>query len=357
MKRQALIIGAVLMAALGTGAWSLLARPTVKTDPPQAPADEISALVQTAPVQQKNLPLVMQVFGEVASGKPEALSFPQAGQLLRLAVGAGQPVRRGELLAVLSSDPAAQSAYAQAANALTFAQGELRRVEQLLALQLATQSQVDGARKQLHDAQAGLAAQSTLGGAHASATLQAPFDGIVIALPVAQGERLPAGATVMQLGRSDQLRVMLAIEPNQASLVKRGMPVALTPLQLAPATLTGTIAEVRSLIDPKTQMVSAIVTLPAARGGQLLGGMRLQAAIELGQRQAWAVPRQAVLSDDKGAYLFQVAHQHARRVEVRTLMEAGQMVGVEGPVDGALPTVVLGNYELSDGMRVREAGR
>lgn len=357
MKRQHLVLGAVLVAALGSGAWSLLAPPPATSDPAQVPADDVSVLVSTAPVQQKILPLVMNVFGEVATGTPEALSFAQAGQLVRVAVVAGQQLRRGELIAILSSDPAARSTYAQAVNALTFAQGELRRIQALLALQLATQSQVDGATKQLQDAQAGLAAQVKLGGAHASATLEAPFDCIVTALAAGQGERVQAGATVVQLGRSDRIRVILAIEPSQASLVKPGMPVALMSLQQTPATFTGTIGEVQNLIDPKTQMISAIVALPAARGGQLLSGMRVQGAIELGKRQAWEVPRQAVLTDDKGAYLFQVAYQHARRVDVSKVMETGQMVGVDGKIDGNLPTVVLGNYELRDGMRVREASR
>jgi hypothetical protein len=69
------------------------------------------------------------------------------------------------------------------------------------------------------------------------------------------------------------------------------------------------------------------------------------------------VPRQAVLSDDNGSYLYQVAAGHARRVAVAKRAEAGNLVGVDGKLDPALPVVALGNYELEDGMAVRGAAR
>ena len=40
---------------------------------------------------------------------------------------------------------------------------------------------------------------------------------------------------------------------------------------------------------------------------------------------------------------------------MKTGPENGEMVGVSGNLNPALKVVVLGNYELSDGMAVREA--
>jgi membrane fusion protein (multidrug efflux system) len=357
MKRQHIVIGVVLIAALCAGAWWYQRQPAAVADTAKKQLDEASVLVRTEAVRLQELPLTMTVFGEVATGKPETLSFPQAGQLVRLAVVAGQQLRRGDLIATLNGDPTVQSAYAQAASALNLAQHELRRLQDLLALQLATQSQVDAAAKQLKDAQAVLAAQSKLGGARPTPTLVAPFDGVVIAVPVAQGDRVQSGAAVVQLGRSSTLRILLAIEPAQSALVKVGMPVTITPVQDNAGSIKAAITEMQKLIDPKTRMVTAIVNLPASPDTRLLSGMRVQAAITLGQRQAWAVPRQAVLNDDKGAYLFQVASRRASRVDVTKLVEAGQSYGVEGKIDPKLPAVVLGNYELRDGMSVREEVR
>lgn len=355
--RQGYVVAGAIVAAVALGAWWYAGHGHDKADAEAAEAKDVSVLVQTKPVQQETLPLTMQVFGEIGPGRPQALSFPQAGQLVRLPLVLGQKVHRGDVLAVIASDPAAVSSYAQAASAATFAQRELQRNLQLRGLQLATESQVDAARKQLADADAALAAQARLGGAQASAQLEAPFDGIVTALPAAQGDRVAAGATVVQLGRTDRLRVLLAIEPAKSAQVKAGMQAAITPVQDGASALKATIGEVQDLVDPKTQMVTAIVDLPAGAQAGLVSGTRVEATIRTGQRQAWAVPRQAVLTDDKGAYLFQVAQHRAQRINVTKVAESGAVYGVDGHVNPALPVVVLGNYELADGVQVREGAQ
>jgi hypothetical protein len=38
-------------------------------------------------------------------------------------------------------------------------------------------------------------------------------------------------------------------------------------------------------------------------------------------------------------------------------VENGGLIAVSGPLDRDLKVVVLGNYELNDGMAVREAGK
>jgi len=350
------LTGAALLLALAAGgAWwySRAGGASAAAGGDEAAAG--SVLVQTVKVSMQPMPLTMSVFGDIAAGKVESQSLPQAGQVTRMAVVAGQAVRRGDLLAVLSSDPNGLVTYEQAASALEFARHELKRQQDLLALQLSTQSQVDAAAKAATDAKAMLAAQARLNGAHGSVDLLAQFDGVVVAIPVAQGDRVAAGATIVQLGRTDALKVLLAVEPARVAELKTGMKVTLAPLQEGAPAANSTIASIQNMVDPKTQMAGAIALLPAAAQAQarMAVGTHLQGLIELGSRSAWSVPRQAVLVDDQGAYLFQVAQGKARRVAVRKLLETERAVGVEGTLDAALPVVVLGNYELQDGAAVR----
>jgi RND family efflux transporter MFP subunit len=280
--------------------------------------------------------------------------------LLELPVVLGQHVRRGDPVAVIGTDPATVAAYAQAANAVGFAQRELKRQQELMQLQLATRSQVDAARKQLEDSQAALAAQARLGGAHARVTLAAPFDAVVTALPVAQGERVAAGAPVAQLGPTGHARALLAIEPGRSAGLRPGMAVSIQPLldgADGANAIEARITEVGGMVDPKSQMVTAIAALPPAQAANLVAGTRVEASIRLGEHEAWSVPRQAVLSDDQGSYLFQAANGQARRVAVEVQGESAQGYGVIGALDPRLPVVVLGNYELRDGMRLREEAR
>lgn len=358
MKWRNLAMAAALLGAAGIGVWWFASSRASAGATGDTGESAVSAQVGTVALARAALPVTLTAFGEVAARKVESLGFPQAGQLLSVAVVPGQDVRSGELLANIGSDPAAQAAYAQAANALRLAQEEMQRNDALFKLQLATASQRDTAAKQLNDAQAALAAQAKLGGAQSASTLRAPFDGVVIAIPALQGDRVQAGATVVQLGRTGTLRALLAIEPSQAALLRAGMPVTLaTPQDGGKPVVVVPLASVERLVDPKSQMATAIAVLPPELRGQFLVGMRVAATVELDKRDGWAVPRQAVLSDDNGSYLYQVAAGHARRVAVAKRAEAGELVGVDGKLDPALPVVAVGNYELEDGMAVRGAAR
>jgi hypothetical protein len=53
--------------------------------------------------------------------------------------------------------------------------------------------------------------------------------------------------------------------------------------------------------------------------------------------------------------VFQIKEGRARRVNVSTGIESQGLVMVSGPLDPADRVVVLGNYELNDGTKVREA--
>lgn len=359
MKRKQTAIAILAAGVLGAAGWFIYqgqGNQPAAAAVPQA-ADETSALVRTQAVRKQSLPEILTVFGDVAAGKVVTVSFPRAGLVSRMQVVAGQRVHRGAPLATLVSDPAAQTAYAQAVSAERFARAELKRNQELFALQLATQSQVDAARKSLQDATSALNAQRKLGGNLGSATVYAPSDGVVTALAVAQGDRIQPGAPLLQLGRLDTLRIQLGIEPEESRLVRAGMPVTLTTVQNREQSVTAVVDAIQDVVDSKTQLVNATVVLSASSARFLIPGMHVQGAIQIAQHQAWAVPRQAVLTDNDGGYLFQVAQGKARRVNVRKVAESGSLVGVDGTLDPALPVVALGNYELQDGMKVREAKR
>ncbi|HEY0584156.1 MAG TPA: hypothetical protein VGE94_18370, partial [Chloroflexota bacterium] len=126
------VVATILVVAVAATAWLLFHRsPTVQTVAGASPAP--SALVKTAPLQRLNLSDDLTAFGQVTTGLDVAISFPRAGQISRLLVIAGQRVQRGTPLVTLTSDPSARLAYTQALNAVDFAQGELRRTQELFS--------------------------------------------------------------------------------------------------------------------------------------------------------------------------------------------------------------------------------
>ena len=315
-----------------------------------------SVQVQTVALERKTLTDTVLGYGMVAPAADSlrTLSLPRPGQVLQLWVSVGQSVRRGAPLLEFGTAADASLAYEQAVQAVAFARGEAERVRALLDQQLATRSQLAAAEQALADAQARLRQQQSLGAQRARETLVAPFDGVVVALPTARGERLAAGAPLLQLAAAGREQVLVGVEPGDARRVRAGQAVEVHDTLDSARAIAGRVTQVFGMIDPQTQLVNVQVSIP---GDGLLPGTRVTASITVGRQSAWVVPRLAVLRDAKGAYLFQVAQGRAHRVDVSTGLEQGGLLAVQGPLAPDRPVVSLGNYELHDGMAVRGGGR
>jgi RND family efflux transporter MFP subunit len=312
--------------------------------------------VTTARPVQETFHDTVRAWGS-AAGDPQharAISLAHGGQITALKVVAGQTVKRGQPLLSVAPDPATRSAYQQAQSALTLADGELHRVEQLASVRLATQSQLASARKARSDAQAALDAQRAMGGAAAQESVDAPADGVVTALSVGLGERFAASAPLLAFTPAHALVAQLGVQPQDGAKLRAGMPVQLHGVYDAGAGFLGTLSMVGQAVDPQSHLLPAQVELPAEASATLVAGAALDARIRTADFTAWAVPRAAVLHDEHGDYLFQVEHGHAKRVDVTLRSPDGDTVGVEGPVDAQAALIVMGVYELNDGDAVRE---
>ncbi len=277
------------------------------------------------------------------------LSLAYGGQIVSVTTSAGQRVQRGQALLTVRADPATRQAYEQAQAALGLARGDLQRTEKLAAQRLATQSQVAAARKALADAQAALDAQQAIGGGGASLAVTAPTGGVVTAWRVGLGERVAANAPLLDFTPAHALVAQLGVRPESGGKLHAGMPVQLKSVYGPGKSFTGTLQMIGQSIDPQTHLLPAQVELPAAAGARLVAGAAVTAQIDASDFQAWAVPRDAVLRDEQGDYLFQIHDGHAKRVDVTLRSPDGTTVGVHGPIDPQAPIVVLGVYELGDG--------
>ena len=315
--------------------------------------------VSTAMPVRKTFHGQLAAFGQLGADNRNALSMslPHPIQVVATEVLAGQRVKRGQVLLKLETDPATRSAYMKAQSALKVARADLTRTERLHSEKLATNAQLDAARKALADAQAAFEAQARLGGAQAASTLKAPADGVVTALPVQRGQRVAAGATLVQFSPASALAAQLGVDPAAAPAIRAGMPVTVHPVYASSSTppLHATVAMVGDAVNPQTHLVDVVA--PIGGPVPLLAGAALSATIQTSDFQAWAVPRGALQNGAGGDYLFQIEHGRAHRVNVKVVAPDGTPVGVEGALDAHAPVIVLGSYEVADGDPVRPNGK
>lgn len=351
-KRNAYLAVSVAVVIAGMAAVASVTSRVHVQSAQDAAVLQISAQVAVQAVKMKQMHASMTAYGDVLPGALQSISSPSAARIAQLNVTQGQSVKKGEVLAMLEGDPTVQLAYEQARTALRQADAEMERMISMQKLQLATQSQVDATTRAKADAEAGMAAQRALGGGKDGQAVKAPSDGVVVALTSFQGDRIQPGTPFMQIGSTESLKIVLGIDPSDLPKVRKGMTVKLASLADTSRTVAGKVVDVQNIVDPKTQLANVLVRVPAS--SLFVPGTRVRADIELDEQSAYEVPRQAVLTGAKGSYVYQVAGKAARRVAVRQVVDNGATLGVAGGIDPAQPMVVQGNYELADGMQVRE---
>ena len=320
------------------------------------PLPESSVLIETAAPREQLLKRTIEAYGTIATGEDAiiGISFLHAGQISDLRVRPGQVVRAGETLLGLSTATSATLSFQTAVATLEFAQRDLARTRTLVAQHLATNAQLTAAQKAVDDAMAAVEARRKLGNDRKAELATAPFDGYVTGLTVALGDRVQPNTTVMKLARTDRLQVTVGLEPEDAGAMKVGMKAEVAPIFTPDRRLNGIVRGVTGPVNPTTKLIDAWVDLPPA--DLLVPGTAVSVQIVLDEHIGWVVPRDAVLRDGTGDYIFQVIGSKAERVAVKTGIETDKLTEIIGPIDPQRQIVTLGNYELRDGMAVRQDG-
>jgi hypothetical protein len=93
--------------------------------------------------------------------------------------------------------------------------------------------------------------------------------------------------------------------------------------------------------------------LPA---GRFFAAEMAQANIVVGKAEGYVVPHQAILVNDQGApYVVQAVDGRARQVPVQIVLSDGARDVIAASLDPAAPLVLAGNYQLTNGMAIRDA--
>ncbi len=319
-------------------------------------AQEPSVMIRQARVVQQPISETMTVYGQVQADPDtvQTISLLHDGLITRVAVVPGQRVKRGEILLELATSPGAHMDYLKARSAVDYAESELARQQRLLKEQLTTNAQVEAARNALQNARAGLQALEAQGQNKTRDKVSAPTGGIIIQLRAKQGDRLQAGAAVLEIAIGNRLVARLGVEPEDIRLLEPGTPVKIRSVFVPDYRADSQIREIHAMSNPTTHLVDVLVPIPADQTDHLVLGSSLSADIRLNAHTGMTVPRSAVLQDEQGAYVFRVVGGKARRVAVTTGLESDQWIEITSGLKPDETVVSVGNYELRDGMPVRE---
>ncbi len=312
------------------------------------------AQVRTAPIREGVITKNLAAYGSVipAPGAVQTVSVPFESQVVQLMVNQGQKVSKGGALLEIKPSPDTALQLEQAGQTYDLARQSLSYVERKFELKLATNDQVLRAKQAMQQAQSRLESLKKRG-VGAPRILRADVGGLIKKVFSQEGAIVPAGNPLVEIVAQNRLEVRLGVEPDNINRVAPYQSVSLTRVNVpaAPA-VTGHIRKISYGVDPATRLVDVFVTLPSQ--GDFFLGESAFGEIAVAAVRGLIVPRAAVLPEGRGHSLFTIKNGLA----VKHLVKIGPRNDREVEVKGAglkagEPVVVLGNYELKDGMAVQ----
>ena len=286
----------------------------------------------------------------------------EGGQVVRVLVEPGQWVGAGQTLAVIdrsvqtqtNAQLAAQINVARADARL--AQQELVRAQSLVSRGFVSKADVDrriatrdAANARVRVAEAALAESRARTG---RLDIRAPAAGLVLTRDVEPGQVVSGGSGVLfRMAKGGEMELLAQLSESDLVSIPVGSPAHVTPVGTTQK-FTGSVWQVSPVINEQSRQGVARVALaynPALRPGGFAS-----VDIVAGAQQAPVLPESAILSDEKGNYVYIVDQRNKvvrRPVQTGPVTPAGIAV-VQGLTGNERVVLRAGGF-LNPGETVR----
>jgi membrane fusion protein, multidrug efflux system len=329
--------------------------PIVRDSAPVVPV----ATVRTASIKREAIHEVTMAYGTVVPepGTVRSVSVPFATRVRQVLVSEGQKVSRGSDLLEIEPSADTRLKVQEALSNYDAAKQNLGKIRERVKLKMGTVEELLAAQQAYQKAEIQLEDLKKRGIAERK-IIRAVGSGIVYRVHVEQGTAAPAGTAFLDIVPEDRIVVHLNVEQEDVKRLRPGQDVLISKVNTqAPDSAKGQIEMISRAVNPTTRLVNIFVSVKSPKG--LLLGEYVRGRIIVVSKDAMVVPRSAVLPEDGHLILYTVYHARARKHMVKTGLENRQLIEIFAkdlkPGD---QVVVLGNYELHDGMPVlTEASR
>jgi HlyD family secretion protein len=362
-KRRWLIIGVVV--ALAVIALAFIVMRGGKSSQEQAAANSSAGQVPSVSVI---VPGRSQVAGSVTASGPLAAKRDQpvgiagsGGRVVRVLVDAGSWVRAGQVLAVVDRSVQTQQAAqlaAQIESARANAALAQSNYERALALKdrgFVSKAEIDSKKATRDAAYAQVrVAQAQLGATRAEIgrlNVTAPAAGLVLARNVETGQIVgPGTGALFRIAEGGQMEMRAQLSQQDLALVHVGMPVQVTPVG-SDRSYSGVVWQVSPVIDPQSRLGDVRISVPY--DGSMRPGGFAEARISAGTTAAPLLPQSAVLSDDKGNYVYIInARNQVERRDIKIGSVNDNGVTVAAGLEGNEAVVLSAGPFLNPGQKV-----
>jgi RND family efflux transporter MFP subunit len=370
-RRWVIIAAVAILVLVAIGAAMLMGRGSGNNQ--KAAAGKAAGQVPTVTVVvpgQSSVGRTIVASGPLAAKRDQPIGIAgQGGRVVRVLADAGTWVRAGQTLAVVDrsvqTQQAAQlAAQVQAAKAdAALAQSNYERAIALQGRGFVSKAEID-AKKASRDA---AYAQVRVAEAQLNATraqirqlnVLAPSSGLILARSVEVGQIVsPGSGALFRLAEGGQMEMQAQLSQQDLAFVHTGMPASVTPVG-AKSSIAGTVWQVAPVIDPQSRLGQVRIQIPYTPA--VKPGGFAEARITAGSTTAPVLPQSAVLSAERGNYVYIVNGKNEverRDIKIGSVNDNG--VTVASGLSGNEAVVLSAGPFLNPGQKVnprRQASR
>jgi membrane fusion protein (multidrug efflux system) len=315
-------------------------------------AEERVRPVSVATVEMSNVTPTLEFSGSILPAREASVGAMVSAQVKRIHVEPGDRVSEGDLMVEMAGEQLTQ---AQAQFVAT--EKDWERMTRLLEAGAVTQQAFDqvDAGYQAAKASYDLVRESTM--------IRAPFDGVVAATYLEEGEvfvlmpgsnsSTPAIVEVVQM---DEVKVEISVSERDLPEVRKGLKAKVRVATFPGREFEGTVSLVEPVVSSMTRTAKAEVTIPNA-GESLRPGMFANLTLALEPREVLLVTHDGVLQQEGTGRYFAMLYEDgvARRVDVVLGSTMNGFHEVLSGLEAGQQVITTGRYRLADGARVSVA--
>ena len=305
---------------------------------------------------------ILTASGALAARRDQPVGVAGEGGLVRaVMVDAGSWVRQGQVLATIDRSVQAQTAAQLAAQVqvaradAALAQNEMDRSQALVGRGFVSKADLDRKRAARDAAAARVrVATAQLGATRAQIgrlDIRAPTSGLILARSIEVGQVVsPGSGALFRLALGGEMEMRAQMSQQDLAFVHAGMPASVTPIG-GDRSFSGSVWQVAPIIDPQSRQGEVRITVPydpAIRPGGFA-----EAKIEAGATTAPLLPQSAVLSDEKGNYVYIInGKNEVERRNIRIGSVDDQGVTIAEGLSGQESVVLSAGPFLNPGQKV-----
>jgi len=195
--------------------------------------------------------------------------------------------------------------------------------------------------------------RNIIGYKYALAPVKAPIEGRVIKLYYTdKGDAVNPNNAVADVADDENIKVVFSVNQDDLLMIKKGQKARISFIDDASIFAEGEVYSAPPFISSDTMSGTIVVKAPN-KDKKMEIGMSVNVDVLVGDKDSILVPEQAVLLNDKGAYVYIDVSGKAKSVDVKMGYKQGEDVEISGsdlkPGD---EIITDGSFKLADGLSV-----